>query len=34
MSLIKSQQTVNINSAFRQSGTDSDFVINIPLKKK
>jgi hypothetical protein len=33
MSLIKNQQTVNINSAFRQSGTDSDFVINIPLKK-
>ena len=33
MSLIKTQQTVHINSAFRQSGTDSDFVINIPLKK-
>lgn len=33
MSLIRSSQTVHINSAFRQSGTDSDFVINIPLKK-
>ena len=33
MSLIRSSQTVHINSAFRQSGTDSDFVIQIPLKK-
>ena len=33
MSLIKTQQTVHINSAFRQSGTDSDFIINIPIKK-
>jgi hypothetical protein len=33
MSLIRSSQTVHINSAFRQSGTDSDFTINIPLKK-
>lgn len=33
MSLIKTQQTVHINSAFRQSGDDSDFVIQIPLKK-
>ena len=33
MSLIKNSQTIHINSAFRQSGTDSDFVINIPLKK-
>jgi len=33
MSLIKTQQTIHINSAFRSSGTDSDFVINIPLKK-
>lgn len=33
MSLIKSQQTIHINSAFRQSGSDSDFIISIPLKK-
>ena len=33
MSLIKTQQTIHINSAFRQSGTNSDFVINIPIKK-
>lgn len=33
MSLIKSSQTIHVNSAFRQSGTDSDFIVNIPLKK-
>ena len=34
MSLIKTQQTIHINSAFRQGGgTDSDFIVNIPLKK-
>ena len=33
MSLIKSQQIIHINSSFRQSGDDSDFIINIPLKK-
>ena len=33
MSLIKSQQIVHINSAFRSSGTDSNFDISIPLKK-
>mgnify|MGYP003627522475 CR=1 FL=1 len=33
MSLIKNSQTIHVNSAFRQSGTDSDFIINIPLKK-
>ena len=33
MSLIKTQQTIHINSSFRTSGTHSDFVINIPLKK-
>tara|TARA_R110000772_G_scaffold4999_2_gene17734 strand:+ start:477 stop:1310 length:834 start_codon:yes stop_codon:yes gene_type:complete len=31
--MIKSQQIVHINSAFRTSGTDSDFEIKIPLKK-
>jgi len=33
MSLIKSQQIVHINSAFRSAGTDSRFDISIPLKK-
>ena len=33
MSLIKSQQIVHINSAFRNAGTDSNFDISIPLKK-
>lgn len=33
MSLIKSQQIVHINSAFRTLGTDSKFDISIPLKK-
>lgn len=33
MSLIRSQQIVHINSAFRSSGTDSNFDISIPLKK-
>ena len=33
MSLIKSQQTIHVNSAFRISGNDADFVINLPLKK-
>ena len=32
MSLIKSQQIVHINSAFRNSGTDSDFTYTIPIK--
>ena len=33
MSLIKSQQIVHINSAFRSAGTDSRFDISIPLQK-
>ena len=33
MSLIKSQQIVHINSGFRNAGSDSNFDINIPLKK-
>lgn len=33
MSLIRNQQIVHINSAFRAAGTDSRFDINIPLKK-
>lgn len=33
MSIIKSQQVVHINSAFRNKGTDSDFEIKIPLTK-
>ena len=32
MSLIKSQQIIHINSAFRNSGTDSDFTYTIPIK--
>ena len=32
MSLIKSQQIIHINSAFRNSGTDSDFTYKIPIK--
>tara|TARA_R110000868_G_scaffold230985_2_gene484276 strand:- start:472 stop:1350 length:879 start_codon:yes stop_codon:yes gene_type:complete len=33
MSLIRNQQIVHINSAFRTLGTDSRFDINIPLQK-
>jgi hypothetical protein len=33
MSLIKTQQIIHINSAFRDTGTDSDFTYNLPIKR-